>query len=106
LGSGQRSTITCVANRGGVTKSRKINNRKYLHPVNGIGINSWSHPWSRDREYSVRSSGGIVFDTILTQEQLRTVEQYMQKSTVLFEVFLQVTRNQDNTLYQRYIRYL
>jgi hypothetical protein len=63
-----------------VTKSRKINNRKYLHPVNGIGINSWSHPWSRDREYSgFEVAEVIVFDTILTQEQLRTVEQYMQK---------------------------
>jgi hypothetical protein len=63
---------------GGVTKSRKINNRKYLHPVNGI--NSWSHPWSRDREYSgFEVAEVIVFDTILTQEQLRTVEQYMQK---------------------------
>jgi hypothetical protein len=83
-----------------VTKSRKINNRKYLHPVNGIGINSWSHPWSRDREYSgFEVAEVIVFDTILTQEQLRTVEQYMQKSMVSFErVFFTITRNQDNTL--------
>jgi hypothetical protein len=57
LGSGQRSIQLRSQQAGGVTKSRKINNRKYLHPVNGIGINSWSHPWSRDREYSVRSSG-------------------------------------------------
>jgi hypothetical protein len=65
---------------GGVTKSRKINNPEYLHPVNGIGINSWSHPWSRDGEYSgFEVAEVIVFDTILTQEQLRTVEQYMQK---------------------------
>jgi hypothetical protein len=87
---------------GGVTKSRKINNRKYLHPVNGIGINSWSHPWSRDREYSgFEVAEVIVFDTILTQEQLRTVEQYMQKSMVSFErVFFTITRNQDNTLHE------
>jgi hypothetical protein len=60
---------------GGVTKSRKINNRKYLHPVNGIG-NSWSHPWSRDREYSVRSSGG---NCILTHSDTGTATygQYM-----------------------------
>lgn len=65
---------------GGVTKSRRINNRRYRHPVNGIGINSWSHPWGRGREYSgFEIAEVIVFDTILTQTQLRLVEKYMQK---------------------------
>jgi hypothetical protein len=70
---------TRVEQAGGATTSRKIKNREYMHPVNGIGINGWSHPWDNGNERSgFEVAEVMVFDKILTQAQLRSIEKYMQ----------------------------
>jgi hypothetical protein len=60
---------------------RENQGRGYRHPVNGIGINGWSHPWGKETNVpGFEVAEVMVFDKILTQAQLRSIERNTCKS--------------------------